>query len=286
MSLDVVTEASALETRLAPARAGGGLIGFVPTMGALHEGHASLVRQARKDCATVVASIFVNPTQFGPGEDFERYPRQAEADARILEDLGCDVLYLPAVEDMYPPGFSTRVEMQGLTEVLCGAHRPGHFSGVLTVVLKLLNRVRPHRAYFGRKDHQQAVVIGRMVRDLDMQAEVVACPIVREPDGLALSSRNAYLAPEERERALALPRALEAVDAAFRGGERAPRTLLATGRRVLEEVPGLETEYLDLRDPEDLSERQEAARPGDLVAAAVHVGGTRLIDNRLLGRDA
>ena len=223
-------------------------IGLVPTMGAFHEGHLALFRAARDENEIVVASLFVNPAQFGEGEDLERYPRDEERDARLAEEAGVDVLYVPAADEIYPPGFETWVEVERLGSILEGEHRPGHFRGVATVCLKLFNLVRPRRAYFGQKDAQQVAIVRRMVRDLAVPVEIRIVPTARDEDGLALSSRNAYLSPEERERALALPRALAARD----------RSLL----------DGLEVDYFEEADFEPR-----------VLAAAVRVGNTRLIDN-------
>ncbi len=282
--LEVVTTVAALRKAVAAHRRAGRTVGFVPTMGALHEGHASLVRLAKGGTDVVVASIFVNPLQFGPNEDLARYPRTPEADQRLLAANGCRLLFLPGVEDMYPDGFATRVELGGLTEVLCGKSRPGHFSGVLTVVLKLLNQVAPEIAYFGRKDFQQALVIRRMARDLDLPVKIEVCPIVREEDGLALSSRNRYLEAAERAQAPALRKAILAMDRAFRGGERDVAALLALGHATLARAPLFRLDYLELRDPETLVLRTKA-EAGDLVAAAAWIGRARLIDNGLLGRE-
>ena len=232
-----------------------GLVGLVPTMGALHAGHSSLFEVAREECDTVIASIFVNPAQFAPNEDLGRYPRDDERDARVAKDAGVDVLFVPSADELYPRGYQTWVDVEQLGGVLEGTHRPGHFRGVATVCLKLFNIVRPQRAYFGQKDAQQAVVLRRMVRDLNVDLELRVLPTVRDPDGLALSSRNAYLSPEERERALALPRALQTHDV-----ERARAALAAAGA---------DTDYVDVLEDDDTR----------ILAAAVRVGNTRLIDN-------
>ena len=255
-----------------------GRIGLVPTMGALHDGHVSLLQRARAECDFVVMSLFVNPAQFGPNEDLSAYPRDEARDARLAEAEGVDLLFAPPVEEVYPPGFSTTVEVSGLTDVLCGAHRDGHFRGVTTVVAKLLNMVKPDVAYFGQKDAQQAIVIRRRARDLDMPVEIAVCPTVREPDGLALSSRNAYLSPEERQRALGLSRALRAAEAAVAGGEHEAGAVLAAARVELGE---LEPEYLELRSTEDLSP-VERVNGSTLLAVAARVGRARLIDNVVL----
>lgn len=253
-------------------------VGLVPTMGALHDGHLSLLRSARQDCDAVVMSLFVNPAQFAAGEDLDSYPRDEERDARLAEAEGVDILFAPPLDEVYPPGFSTRVDVGGVSEGLCGDHRPGHFSGVATVVTKLFNMVRPDVAYFGQKDAQQAVVIRRLVRDLDMPVQIEVRPTVREPDGLAMSSRNAYLSPEERQRALGLSRALRAAEEAVAAGERDAGAVLAAARSALN---GLEPEYLELRSAEDLSP-VERVNGSTLLAVAAKVGRARLIDNVVL----
>ncbi len=272
---------------LAPARREGRSIGLVPTMGALHEGHLSLLRAARERCDVVVMSLFVNPTQFGPGEDFDAYPRDEERDLELASGEGVDIVYAPAAEEVYPEGFATAVEVGGgLTTVLCGAPErrgPGHFRGVTTVVAKLLNTVGPDVAFFGQKDAQQAIVVRRMVRDLDFPVEVAVCPTVREPSGLALSSRNAYLSPEERERATALSQALAAAErAAESSGSTA--VALAAARRTLA-AAGIEPEYLEARDAEDLTPAERFDRRPVLVAVAARVGKARLIDNTTIERN-
>ena len=282
---DVVQTVAALRSALAPHRAAGRSIGFVPTMGALHAGHASLIDASRRRDDVVVASIFVNPKQFGPGEDLDAYPRTLEADRELLGAHGCDLLFAPTPEVMYPAGFRTTVTMAGLPEVLCGRSRPGHFDGVLTVVLKLFNMVAPDRAYFGAKDFQQALILQTMARDLDLPLEVCVCPIVREADGLAMSSRNLYLDAAARAEALALRQAVLAMDAAFRGGERRVPALLATAGTVLEAHAGVRLDYLEIRAADDLEARLSDAHEGDLVAIAAHVGAARLIDNGRLGRE-
>ncbi|MBS1880139.1 MAG: pantoate--beta-alanine ligase [Actinobacteria bacterium] len=259
-------------------------IGLVPTMGYLHDGHASLLRAARAECDLVVMSLFVNPTQFGPGEDLDRYPRDEERDLRLAAEAGVDFVYAPPVEEVYPEGFATTVEVRGpLTEVLDGdpARRgAAHFRGVATVVAKLLNSVGPDVAYFGQKDAQQAAVIRRMVADLDIPVRIEVLPIVREPDGLAMSSRNAYLEPADRERGVALSRALAAVrDAALAGAPLA--TALAAGRAELA-AAAIEPEYLEACDAETLEQRSELGERPVLVAVAARVGAARLIDNVLI----
>lgn len=272
-----------LRSALRPIRREGSSIGLVPTMGYLHEGHLSLLRAARAECDVVVMSLFVNPTQFGPDEDLDRYPRDEERDLRLAAEAGADFVYAPAVEEVYPDGFATHVAVEGdLTGVLDGddARRgPEHFRGVTTVVAKLFNSVGPDVAYFGQKDAQQAAVIRRMVRDLDFPLRVEVLPIAREPGGLAMSSRNAYLEVGERERATALSRALRAVEVVAR--ERGLEPGLDAGRDVLRSA-AIEPEYLEARDPEDLSPVTELGDRPVLVAVAAQVGRARLIDNVLI----
>lgn len=251
-------------------------VGFVPTMGALHEGHRSLVRRARAENASVVASIFVNPLQFGPGEDFEKYPRAFARDLEILEEEGVDLLYAPAAERMYPPGFSARIGVGRLGSVFEGARRPGHFDGVATVVAKLLNAIEPTSLYLGQKDVQQTAVLRAMVRDLDMATNVVVAATVREPDGLALSSRNVYLSADERRAAPSIYRALSAIAAAVASGVSDPALARAAGEGLLE-AP-LVWEYLAIVDPQTFEEYGTCVRPA-LVLAVARAGETRLLDN-------
>jgi pantoate--beta-alanine ligase len=250
-------------------------------MGALHEGHLSLVRAAKSQCDLVVVSIFVNPTQFGPQEDFSTYPRNFERDRELLEKEGTDFVFAPAVEEMYPRGAVTYVTVEGLSEKLCGKSRPGHFRGVTTVVSKLFHIVEPDMAFFGQKDAAQAAIIRRMVLDLNMPVQVVACPIVREADGLAMSSRNAYLDPGQRKAALVLYRALMRVRELFERGERKIVPLIAAGRQVFAGEPSVRLDYLEIVDPDTLDSLVEGGAPG-LVAVAGFVGATRLIDNVVL----
>jgi pantoate--beta-alanine ligase len=271
-----------LRSVLAPLRAEGSSIGLVPTMGFLHEGHLSLLRVAREECDVVVMSLFVNPAQFGPSEDLDRYPRDEERDGRLAAEAGVDLVYAPPVAEVYPQGFETSVVVDGLTEVLDGdpAQRgPGHFRGVTTVVAKLFNTVQPDVAYFGEKDAQQLAVIRRMVRDLDIPVRVRGLPTVREGDGLAMSSRNAYLGPEDRERALALSRALRIAEG--RAREESLQAGLDAARAELA-AAGVEPEYLEARDPDDLSKAAELNGRPVLIAVAARVGGARLIDNVLV----
>jgi len=263
------------------ARAAGRVVGFVPTMGALHEGHLSLVRAAQQQCQPVVVSIFVNPKQFGPKEDLEKYPRQFEADRAMLESLGVDYLFAPSVAEMYPPGFSTYVDVEGISELHEGRSRPGHFRGVTTVVLKLLEIVGPRFAYFGRKDAQQARVVHKMATDLNLDAEIVVCPIVREADGLAISSRNAYLAPEERRAATVLNRALRAAQSEISAGERDTMRLIAAMRRELDAEPLASTDYAEVVDAHSF-ETVTRLRRACFLLLAVFIGTTRLIDNLLV----
>lgn len=259
-------------------------LGFVPTMGALHEGHLSLVAAARAAGAEAVAvSIFVNPLQFDRAEDLEKYPRDREADLRMLEGAGCDLVFYPTPEAMYPAGHQTRVEVTEVTKGLCGAHRPGHFTGVATVVTKLLNIVGPDLAVFGEKDFQQLALIRTLVRDLDMDVRIVGGPLVRDPDGLALSSRNRRLSADQRVQALALYRGLSAAKAAHAEGERDVQRLLQIARAPIEAEPGVGLEYLELRRFEDLGPVTDASKPCVLLVAA-QVGPVRLIDNLALVR--
>ncbi len=277
--MKTVRTKSAVREALAEPRRAGQTIGLVPTMGHLHEGHLSLLRAARDECDLVVMSLFVNPTQFSPGEDLDRYPRDEQRDATLAEDVGIGLIYAPSTEDVYPEGYATYVEVEGLTEVLCGdpARRGAeHFRGVTTVVAKLFNTVQPDVAYFGQKDAQQAIVIRRMARDLDYTVRIEVLPTVREPDGLAMSSRNAYLDSDERKRATALSRALRAAQDSARDGSL--ETALAEARRLLAEAE-IEPEYLEARDAADLSPVAELNGRPVLVAVAARVGGARLIDN-------
>jgi len=256
-------------------------LGLVPTMGALHEGHLSLVRESKSQCDVTAVSIFVNPLQFGPTEDFAKYPRTLERDVALLEELGVDLLFVPSVAEMYPPGARTAVEVGDLSSKLDGGSRPGHFKGVTTVLCKLFDIVRPDRAFFGQKDAAQVAVLRKMVRDLDMDAEIVVCPIVREPDGLAMSSRNAYLNAEQRQQALVLSRSLHAVKSAVDAGERDAAKLAEAGMQAIAAEEGAKLDYFAIVDSETLEPVAEASR-GTLVAVAAWVGTTRLIDNIVL----
>jgi pantoate--beta-alanine ligase len=259
----------------------GKTLGFVPTMGALHEGHLLLVQASRSRCDATAASIFVNPLQFGPTEDLRKYPRTLERDAELLERLGVDLLFIPTVEEMYPAGAKTHVRVEGLSDKLDGASRPGHFRGVTTVVTKLFEIVRPDCAFFGQKDAAQVAVLRKMVNDLDMDVEMVVCPIVREKDGLAMSSRNIYLTREQRQQALVLHRTLMRVQMLAEQGERDAVRLSEIARQVIAEEPGARLDYVAIVDPETLDPVAGVAQ-GALVAVAAYFGATRLIDNILI----
>jgi pantoate--beta-alanine ligase len=257
-------------------------VGLVPTMGYLHEGHLSLVRRVAEECASVVVSIFVNPTQFGPSEDLSAYPRDMERDLRLLEPLGVNLVWNPTPEIMYPDGYQTWVEVEALTIPLEGKRRPGHFRGVTTVVTKLFNGVQPAKAYFGQKDAQQAAVIRRMTRDLNFPIEIVVCPIVREPDGLAMSSRNTYLDPQQRQAATVLYRALNAAKDVYDTGERDADKLRAVMEKTIADEPLAQLQYVSCADYDTLEELKTVSGKV-LLSMAVFVGKTRLIDNFVLG---
>jgi pantoate--beta-alanine ligase len=265
------------------ARRRGETVAFVPTMGFLHEGHLTLMREGRKRASTLASSLFVNPTQFGPNEDFSRYPRNFEGDCAMMRKVPVDVLFAPQPETMYPPGSQTFVEATEVTKGLCGDHRPGHFRGVTTVVAKLFNIVKPNVALFGEKDYQQLRAIIRMVKDLNFDLEIIPVATVREPDGLAMSSRNAYLKPEERKQALCLSRALKAAGDRYKSGVREPVQLVQAARSILEDTSGVQIEYVEAVDAETLEPLVSIERPV-VVALAVQVGATRLIDNMVFGR--
>ena len=259
-----------------------GMVGLVPTMGYLHEGHLSLVRRARQDCEHVVVSIFVNPTQFGPGEDLSRYPRDLDRDLSLIEPLGADLVWMPTAEMMYPDGYQTWVEAEAMTRPLEGAMRPGHFRGVTTVVAKLFNAVQPHKACFGQKDAQQAAVIRQMTRDLNFPVEIVVCPIIREPDGLAMSSRNVYLDPEQRKAATVLYRSLTGAKEAYEHGERDAKNLREIMEELLASEPLAQMQYVSCADYDTLEEL-DMVTGKTLLSMAVFIGKTRLIDNFVLG---
>lgn len=262
-------------------RSVGNRLGLVPTMGALHAGHLSLVRAAKAQCGAVAVSIFVNPTQFGPAEDLAKYPRTFEADCAALEKENVEIVFAPTVEEMYRPGETTWVTVEGLSEKLDGRSRPGHFRGVTTVVSKLFHIIQPDRAFFGQKDSAQLAIIRRMVRDQKVPLEIVGCPIVREPDGLAMSSRNVYLNKDERERALVLHRSLQRVEDEFQRGQRDAGKLHEAGMEVMAGDPSVRLDYFEIVDPDTLDPVAGIARP-TLVAVAGYVGATRLIDNVVL----
>jgi len=281
IGMRVMTQPEQMQRAVLELRRSGQRVGLVPTMGALHEGHLSLVRAARGRTDVVVATIFVNPTQFGPREDLAKYPRTLEADLQALSAATCDLVFVPQAADMYPAGFSTFVEPPAVAQPLEGVCRPGHFRGVATVVLKLFNLIPADVACFGQKDYQQLLVIRHLVRDLDLSIEIVPCPTVREPDGLALSSRNRYLSPAERQQALALPLALASAESLVAGGERDSAAIIAAMRNVLTSAGIERIDYVALADPESLAEKPTIDGPAVALIAA-YVGTTRLIDNRLI----
>ena len=277
--MEIVNSAKDMQMVAEDYRLEGKKIGFVPTMGYLHEGHLSLVRQAKKDNDVVIVSIFVNPLQFAPNEDYESYPRDIERDEELLKNEGVDVLFYPSVQDMYPDGFQTYVQVENLTKVLEGRSRPTHFRGVTTVVLKLFNITKPHRAYFGKKDAQQLIVIKRMVRDLNLDVEIVGMPIVREEDGLAMSSRNKYLNDEERKQAVCLYRALKRAEELIKGGVYDAERIKKEMEDVIKLYPLAEIDYISINRISDLEELDRVEDGNTLVSLAVRIGKTRLIDN-------
>lgn len=284
--MQILSDIAELRTTLRQLRSGSERathrsVGFVPTMGALHAGHRSLVQAARQRCDIVVASIFVNPTQFAPNEDFSRYPRTLDQDCQMLAAEGVDVVFTPSAEAMYPPGASTFIEVEDVSDRLDGASRPGHFRGVATVVAKLFHLVQPDFAFFGQKDAAQVAVLRKMVRDLDFPLEIIVCPIVREPDGLAMSSRNRYLSAEERRQALSLSRALQAGQTQAERGVHRAAALLETMRTALLDEPAIRVDYLAVVDPDTLLPVDDVGA-GALLAVAAYIGSTRLIDNVLL----
>lgn len=279
--MKLITSISATRQLSRQFRSKGARLGLVPTMGALHEGHLSLVRAAKAKSDVVAVSIFVNPTQFGPHEDFARYPRNLKKDCELLEREGVSLVFAPSVEEMYPQSAVTWITVEGLSERLCGKSRPGHFRGVATVVAKLFNIIEPDIAFFGQKDAAQVAVIKRMVRDLNMPVQIEVCPIVRENDGLALSSRNAYLSPDERKMALVLHASLQRAQKLFDDGERAAPKIAAEAKKAFVWQPAVRLDYFEIVDPESL-EPVETITQKSLVAVAAFVGNTRLIDNFLL----
>jgi pantoate--beta-alanine ligase len=279
--MEIIRTVSWMKQAARQARAENHVIGIVPTMGALHEGHLSLLRRAKSECSKVFASIFVNPAQFGPNEDLSKYPRTFEADVAKLEDAKVDILFAPDAKEIYPQGFTTYITVEGLSDRLEGRSRPGHFRGVATVVHKLFEIAQPHFAFFGRKDAQQARIIQRMLQDLNSDVELVLCPIVREPDGLALSSRNAYLSPEERRAATVLHRSLEAARREIAGGTRDALSLQNTVRNVLAEEKLARVDYVELASADSFEPVARVAAPA-YVLLAVFIGKARLIDNLLI----
>ncbi|HEY2498060.1 MAG TPA: pantoate--beta-alanine ligase [Candidatus Angelobacter sp.] len=277
----ILTSAAEVTAVSKEARHSGKRVGFVPTMGALHEGHLSLVRTARAQSDVVVASVFVNPRQFGPTEDFSRYPRNAEKDSAMLAAEKTDYLFLPSLEEMYPPGATSWVTVEGLSEKLDGRSRPGHFRGVSTVVAKLFNIVQPDFSFFGQKDAAQVAIINKMVQDLNFDIKIIVCPIVREADGLAMSSRNAYLSPEQRKQALVLYRSLMRVQTLADRGESNSTRLRVAGEQVMAEEPAVKLDYFEIVNRDTLEPVADISG-GALVAVAANVGGTRLIDNIVL----
>jgi pantoate--beta-alanine ligase len=284
MPLEIASEAADARARCDEARAQGARIAFVPTMGALHLGHLHLVDVAKERSDFVVVSIFVNPTQFGPAEDLDRYPRDLEGDVAKLSARDVQLVFAPSVEAMYAPGARTVVSVKGITDGLCGAHRPGHFDGVATIVAKLFDIVGPCAAVFGRKDYQQLQVVKRLVADLNMPVEIVGVPTIREEDGLAMSSRNAYLSAAERARGLSIPRGLSAAHALYRGGERSARDLRAAVAQLVEKSAD-RVDYVTVAAPDTLSELSGEIGERALIAVAAQFGRTRLIDNTVLGED-
>lgn len=281
--MNIIRSAAEMTAFSKSAQRAGKTVGFVPTMGALHEGHISLVRAARAQSDVVVASIFVNPTQFGPNEDFAKYPRSFERDKAMLEAENTDCIFSPSVEEMYPPGATTWVTVEGLSEKLDGRSRPGHFRGVTTVVSKLFNIVEPQLAFFGQKDAAQVAIIRKMVHDLNFDVKIVVCPIVRESDGLAMSSRNAYLSPEQRSQATVLHRALECVRVRIEKGETKAENLISLGKETIAGEPGVRLDYFEVVNPDTLGPVTDITN-GALVAVAAYVGTTRLIDNFLASK--
>ncbi len=279
--MEVIESVRRMQERAEALRAQGKTIALVPTMGYLHEAHLELMRIGRRHADTLIISIFVNPIQFGPTEDFERYPRDPEADLKKAESVGVDIVFMPGVEDMYPEGFQTTVSVRKLTKHLCGLSRPGHFDGVCTVVAKLFNITKPHIAVFGQKDYQQLAVISRMVMDLNMDIQIIGAPIIREPDGLAMSSRNAYLSEKERTSALSLKKSLDLAQEMFWQGERDAQKIRDEMVKLIQSYPDTEIDYVSICDPITLEEVSELG-DGTLVALAVWIGRTRLIDNKVI----
>ncbi|MBW1721369.1 MAG: pantoate--beta-alanine ligase [Deltaproteobacteria bacterium] len=281
--MEVIETVQAMHARAEALRLSGKSIALVPTMGFFHEGHLELMRVGKRHADVLVISIFVNPTQFGPSEDYETYPRDTEGDLAKAESVGVDIVFLPKVEEMYPQGYQTTVSVRDLTRHLCGLSRPGHFDGVTTIVAKLFHATKPHIAIFGQKDYQQLTVVSRMVQDLNMDIKIVGVPTVREPDGLAMSSRNSYLSPEERKSGLCLKKSLDLADELFKKGERKAETIRKEIEKLILSHPHTRIEYVTFCDPTSLEEL-EILEDESLLALAVRVGNTRLIDNAVIGR--
>jgi pantoate--beta-alanine ligase len=279
--MEIIVQAKEMQRRAEQRRREGMIITFVPTMGFLHEGHLSLMREGRKRGDCLVTSIFVNPTQFGPTEDYDRYPRDLKQDLKLVQGVGVDIVFTPTVAEMYPDGFQTSVEVERVTQNLCGISRPHHFRGVTSVVAKLFNIVKPHRAFFGQKDYQQLIAIKQMVKDLNMDVEVVGMPTIREPDGLAMSSRNAFLNPKKRKEAACLYRSLLKGKELFAQGERSAATILQEVRRIIEEDKSAVIDYVKICDVHTLEDLEEIKGEA-VIALAVKMGKTRLIDNIIL----
>lgn len=278
--MEIIENIASMHALSERKRMEGKLIGFVPTMGFLHEGHLSLIREAKKLSDIVIVSIFVNPTQFKPNEDYDKYPRDLEGDTKKVNSAGGDIIFAPSARDMYPDGYLTYVNVEGITETLCGISRPGHFRGVTTVVTKLFNIVKPHKAFFGQKDYQQSVIIKKMVRDLNMDIDIILLPTVREHDGLAMSSRNSFLSTEERKVAPVLYRALIMASEMIKNGERNTWRIYSEMKRMIESEPFAVIDYIAITDPETLTDISEI-KGKTLIALAVKIGSTRLIDNIL-----
>ena len=279
--MKVVISPSKIQSYCRSALAESKTIGLVPTMGFLHEGHLSLMRRARTENDLAIASIFVNPTQFGPNEDYEEYPRDLQSDSEMAAQVGVDVVFAPTAEDMYPGGYATFVDVEGITEKMCGAARPGHFRGVTTVVAKLFNLVQPHRAYFGQKDAQQTVVIKRMAADLNFGIEIVVMPIIREDDGIAMSSRNKYLNQEERQAGLTLSKSLRMAESMVKSGQRDATEIYREMKNMLQAEPLAKIDYISIVDGDTLAD-VDVVKDGTLIAVAAFIGKTRLIDNVIL----
>ncbi|MBI5198451.1 MAG: pantoate--beta-alanine ligase [Nitrospirae bacterium] len=279
--MEIIENIASMHALSERKRMEGKLIGFVPTMGFLHEGHLSLIREAKKLSDMVIVSIFVNPTQFRPNEDYDKYPRDLEGDTKKVNSAGGDIIFAPPARDMYPDGYLTYVNVEGITETLCGISRPGHFRGVTTVVTKLFNIVKPHKAFFGQKDYQQSVIIKKMVRDLNMDIDIILLPTVREHDGLAMSSRNSFLSTEERKVAPVLYRALIMASEMVKNGEKNTRKIYSEMKRMIENESLVVIDYISITDPETLTDISEI-KGKTLIALAVKIGSTRLIDNLLI----